>query len=80
MTCTTFSLLETTIVSGVARGVVLSTAKNTEFGRIVSLSGEAHEPMSSLERDINNTARLNFLLADLCKSNLLFGGLCFLLG
>ncbi len=53
----------TTIVSGVARGVVLSTAKNTEFGRIVSLSGEAHEPMSSLERDINHTARLNFLLA-----------------
>ena len=53
----------TTLVSGIARGVVLSTAKNTEFGRIVSLSGEAHEPMSSLERDINHTARLNFLLA-----------------
>jgi len=53
----------TTLVSGVARGVVLSTAKNTEFGRIVSLSGEAHEPMSPLERDINHTARLNFLLA-----------------
>jgi magnesium-transporting ATPase (P-type) len=53
----------TTLVSGVARGVVLSTARKTEFGRIVSLSGEAHEPMSSLERDINHTARLNFLLA-----------------
>jgi magnesium-transporting ATPase (P-type) len=53
----------TTLVTGIARGVVLSTAKNTEFGRIVSLSGEAHEPMSSLERDINHTARLNFLLA-----------------
>jgi magnesium-transporting ATPase (P-type) len=53
----------TTLVSGVARGVVLSTAKNTEFGRIVSLSGEVHEPMSPLERDIDHTARLNFLLA-----------------
>jgi magnesium-transporting ATPase (P-type) len=53
----------TTLVSGVARGVVLSTAKDTEFGRIVSLSGEVHEPMSPLERDIDYTARLNFLLA-----------------
>jgi len=53
----------TTLVTGVARGVVLSTAKDTEFGRIVSLSGEVHEPMSPLERDIDYTARLNFLLA-----------------
>jgi magnesium-transporting ATPase (P-type) len=53
----------TTLVSGVARGVVLATAANTEFGRIVSLSGEAHEPMSSLEKDIDHTAKLNFLLA-----------------
>jgi len=53
----------TTLVSGVARGVVLATATNTEFGRIVSLSGEAHEPMSSLEKDIDHTAKLNFLLA-----------------
>lgn len=53
----------TTLVSGVARGVVLATAANTEFGRIVSLSGEVHEPMSSLEKDIDHTAKLNFLLA-----------------
>jgi len=53
----------TTLVSGVARGVVLSTAKDTEFGRIVSLSSEVHESMSPLERDIDYTARLNFLLA-----------------
>ncbi len=53
----------TTLISGVARGVVLSTAGETEFGRIVSLSGEAHEPMSPLEKDIDHTARLNFLLA-----------------
>jgi len=52
MMCTTFSLLEPLLFQELPRGVVLSTAKNTEFGRIVSLSGEAHEPMSPLERDI----------------------------
>jgi len=53
----------TTLVSGVARGVVLSTAKNTEFGRIVSLSREAHEPLSPLEKDINYTAKIDLLAA-----------------
>ena len=53
----------TTLASGVARGVVLSTAKETEFGRIVSLSSGVHEPMSALEKDIDHTAKLNFLLA-----------------
>jgi len=53
----------TTLVSGVAKGVVLSTAKNTEFGRIVSLSREAHEPLSPLEKDINYTAKIDLLAA-----------------
>jgi len=53
----------TTLVSGVARGVVLSTAENTEFGRIVSLSSEAHEPLSVLEKDINYTAKVDLLAA-----------------
>jgi magnesium-transporting ATPase (P-type) len=53
----------TTLVSGIARGVVLATAASTEFGKIVSLSGKAHEPLSSLEKDIAHTAKLNFLLA-----------------
>jgi len=53
----------TTLVSGVAKGVVLSTAKNTEFGRIVSLSREAHEPLSPLENDINYTAKIDLLAA-----------------
>jgi magnesium-transporting ATPase (P-type) len=53
----------TTLVSGVAKGVVLSTAKNTEFGRIVSLSSEAHEPLSPLEEDINYTAKIDLLAA-----------------
>jgi magnesium-transporting ATPase (P-type) len=53
----------TTLVSGIAKGVVLSTAKNTEFGRIVSLSSEAHEPLSPLEKDINYTAKIDLLVA-----------------
>jgi Ca2+-transporting ATPase len=53
----------TTLVSGVAKGVILSTAKNTEFGRIVSLSREAHEPLSPLEKDINYTAKIDLLAA-----------------
>jgi magnesium-transporting ATPase (P-type) len=53
----------TTLVSGVARGVVLSTGENTEFGRIVSLSSEAHEPLSVLEKDINYTAKVDLLAA-----------------
>jgi magnesium-transporting ATPase (P-type) len=53
----------TTLVSGVAKGIVLATAKNTEFGRIVSLSSEAHEPLSPLEKDINYTAKIDLLAA-----------------
>ena len=52
-----------TLVSGIARGVVLLTGKNTEFGRIVSLSSEAHEPLSSLEKDINYTGKITLLAA-----------------
>jgi magnesium-transporting ATPase (P-type) len=61
----------TTLVSGVAKGVVLATSKNTEFGRIVSLSSEAHEPLSPLEKDINYTAKID-LLAALLVSTIFF--------
>lgn len=53
----------TTVVSGVARGVVILTANETLFGKIVSLSGEAHEPLSPLEKDINYTAKIDLLAA-----------------
>jgi Ca2+-transporting ATPase len=53
----------TTLVSGVGRGVVLFTANETQFGRIVSLSSEAHEPLSPLEKDINYTAKIDLLAA-----------------
>ena len=34
----------TTMVSGVARGVVLATGKETQFGRIVALSSQIEDP------------------------------------
>ena len=52
-----------TIVSGVGRGVVLKTGKDTQFGKIVFLSREIKEPLSPLQRQINYTAKVNFLVA-----------------
>jgi len=53
----------TTVVSGVGRGVVLSTGKDTQFGKIVSLSREVEEHLSPLQREIDYTAKVNFLVA-----------------
>ena len=53
----------TTVVSGVGRGVVLSTGKDTQFGKIVSLSREVEEHLSPLQREIDYTAKINFLVA-----------------
>ncbi len=53
----------TTIVSGIARAVVLSTGKTTEFGKIVTLSREIKEPSSPLQQEIDYTAKVNFVLA-----------------
>jgi len=48
----------TTVVSGVAEGIAIYTGKETQFGRIVSISREAKEPLSPLEKDISYTAKL----------------------
>ncbi len=53
----------TTLVSGVARGIVVYTARETHFGRIVSLSGELKEPLSPLQMDVDYTAKVDLLLA-----------------
>ena len=53
----------TTMVSGVARGVVLTTGKDTQFGRIVALSSQIEDPLSPLQRDIDRTAKLNLILS-----------------
>jgi magnesium-transporting ATPase (P-type) len=61
----------TTIVSGVGTGVVLSTGKSTQFGKIVSLSREVEERLSPLQREIDYAAKIDFLAA------ILVGGLFF---
>jgi Ca2+-transporting ATPase len=61
----------TTIVSGVARGVVLGTGKDTQFGKIVSLSREVKEPPSPLQKEIDYIAKADFAVA------VLVGGLFF---
>jgi len=61
----------TTLVSGVARGVVLATGKLTQFGRIVSISKDIKEPLSRLEKEIDSAGKLNFLVA------VLVGGIFF---
>jgi magnesium-transporting ATPase (P-type) len=53
----------TTIVSGVARGVVLGTGKETQFGKIVSLSREVKEPPSPLQKEIDYIAKADFAVA-----------------
>ena len=53
----------TTVVSGVARGVVLQTGANTQFGRIVSLSGQIKEPPSELQNEIGHVGRLTLIVA-----------------
>jgi Ca2+-transporting ATPase len=65
-------LAGTTLVSGVARGVVLATGKDTQFGNIVSISRDIKEPLSRLEREISSAGKLNFLVA------VLVGGIFFL--
>ncbi len=53
----------TTIVSGIGRGVVIKTGKETEFGKIVSLSRQIKEPPSPLQKEIDYTAKINSLVA-----------------
>ncbi len=53
----------TTMVSGVARGVIISTGKDTQFGHIVSISSEIQDPLSPLQRDIDYTAKVNLMLS-----------------
>jgi magnesium-transporting ATPase (P-type) len=53
----------TTVVSGVGRGVVLCIGRDTQFGKIVSLSREVEDRLSPLQREIDYTAKVNFLVA-----------------
>jgi Ca2+-transporting ATPase len=53
----------TTVVSGVAKGIVLATGKDTQFGKIVSLSREVKEPLSPLQREIDYMAKVDFAVS-----------------
>jgi Ca2+-transporting ATPase len=50
----------TTVASGTATAVVLATALNTQFGKIVTIAQTIEEPPSPLQREIDYTAKLNF--------------------
>jgi Ca2+-transporting ATPase len=64
----TIVFASTTVVSGVAKGLVLNTGERTQFGRIVHLSNEVREPVSPLQKDISYTARVNFGVAILVSA------------
>ena len=58
--CTNMVFAGTTVASGNATAVVLATASNTQFGKIVSIAQTIEEPPSPLQQEIDYTAKLNF--------------------
>ncbi|MCX6657311.1 MAG: HAD-IC family P-type ATPase, partial [Euryarchaeota archaeon] len=53
----------TTAASGSGTAVVLTTGSKTRFGEIVGIAHAIEEPLSPLQKEINYTARLNFVVA-----------------
>lgn len=53
----------TTVASGSGQAVVLATGANTRFGQVVGIARAIEEPLSPLQKEINLTARLNFIAA-----------------
>ncbi len=53
----------TTVTSGSATAVVLATGINSKFGQVVGITHAIEEPLSPLQREINYTAKLNFIVA-----------------
>jgi len=53
----------TTVASGSGNAVVLKTGGNTRFGQVVGIAHAIEEPLSPLQKEINYTARLNFIAA-----------------
>jgi len=70
---TNMVFMSTSIVSGEGKAIVIDTGKNTKFGQIASLTSEIQEEMSPLQKEIERTAKYNFILA------LAFGGIFFIL-
>jgi Ca2+-transporting ATPase len=61
--CSNLVFAGTTVSSGSGTAVVLATGIDTQFGRIVALAGEIEEPPSPLQRELDITAKLNFIVA-----------------
>ena len=53
----------TTVASGSGSAVVLATGRDTRFGQVVDIAHAVQEPLSPLQKEINHTARLNFIAA-----------------
>jgi P-type Ca2+ transporter type 2C len=58
--CSNMVFAGTTVASGTATVVVLTTASNTQFGKIVTIAQTIEEPPSPLQQEIDYTAKLNF--------------------
>jgi len=61
--CSNMVFAGTTVTSGTATAVVLATASNTQFGKIVTIAQTIEEPPSPLQQEIDYTAKLNFGVA-----------------
>ena len=58
--CSNMIFAGTTVASGSATAIVLATASNTQFGKIVTIAQTIEEPPSPLQREIDYTAKMNF--------------------
>jgi len=61
--CKNLLFAGTTISSGNAYAVVVATGPDTEFGRIVAMAQNVVESESPLQKQLDGTARLNFIVA-----------------
>lgn len=53
----------TTVSSGTGFAVVLETGSRTQFGRVVEMASTVEEPLSPLQKQLDRTAKLNFVVA-----------------
>jgi Ca2+-transporting ATPase len=60
---TNLVLAGTTITSGSGTAIIFATGGHTQFGHVVEITHAIEEPLSPLQREINLTARLNFIVA-----------------
>ncbi|MCU0861993.1 MAG: cation-transporting P-type ATPase, partial [Methanomassiliicoccales archaeon] len=62
ISCPNLVFAGTTVSSGTGTALVTATGAGTEFGRVVRLAQEIEEVPSPLQRELDRTARLNFMV------------------